>query len=91
MIAADNDLQFSWFSTQPRIFSHELLYGLVDQQYKSTELLQQSFTANSYFPLKTQKFSPADAFRHTVYCTFNFVTVHTPATNTVYETQLKNE
>ena len=27
-------------------------YDLVNQQYKYTELLQQSFTANSYFPLK---------------------------------------
>ena len=33
-------------------------YGLVDQQYKSTECYSESFTGNCYFPLKMWKFFP---------------------------------
>ena len=33
------------------------------------ECYSESFIANSYFPLKTQKFSPTDVFPYTVYRT----------------------
>ena len=46
--------QFLGFFTQLRMFTAS--HGLVDLQYKSTKLLQQNFTANSYFLPKTQNF-----------------------------------
>ena len=63
-------------------------YGLVDQQCKSTELLQWNFTANSYFPLKTGKFPPR-MFSHIRYITVQWVegilaTVILSATHTIY-------
>ena len=53
------------FSLNHKSFSTN--YGLVDQQYKSTEMLQQNFTVNSYFPSKTWKFSSMDVFPYSVY------------------------
>ena len=43
-------------------------HGHVDQQYKSTECYSESFTMNSYFPLRTQNFSYMKVFPYTVYC-----------------------
>ena len=41
-------------------FNHKCFpanHGHVDQQDKSTQCYSETFTANSYFPLKTQRFS----------------------------------
>ena len=93
MIAADNDQSTTIYGRCPRnktftvfmiFYSTTNLFPRIMAWSISNISLQncysESFTANSYFPLKTRKFSPADVFRHTVYCTFNFVTVRTPAT-----------
>ena len=48
-------LWFSWFSLNHACFP--MNHDHVDQQYKSTECYSKSFTTNTYFLLKMQKFS----------------------------------
>ena len=42
-------------------------HGHIDQQYKSTEYYSKSFTTNSYFPIKTCKFSCIEVLPYMVY------------------------
>ena len=57
--------QFSQFFTQPRIFSLQIM-ALLISNISLQNCYSESFTANSYFPLKTQKFFPTDVFPYTV-------------------------
>ena len=93
MIAADNDQSTTIYRKRPwdktftvfMVFysTTNLLSQIMAWSISNISLqncYSETFTANSYFPLKTRKVSPMDVFRFTVYCIFNFVTVHTPAT-----------
>ena len=63
-------------------FNHKCFlanHGVVDQQYKFVEMLQQTFLLqiSSYFPLKMQKFSPMDVFPYTVYaCMHRYIRIY---------------
>ena len=52
------------FFIQPQMFS--VNHGLVDQQYKSTEMLQQKFYCEQLFSTQNVEVFPADFFPYTV-------------------------
>ena len=46
-------------------------HGLVDQQCKSTEMLQQKVYCKQLFSIKNAKVFPVDIFLYTVYCLYS--------------------